>query len=316
MPMNDKTPSYAHWSNYWAGGALTSLPDDFRENYDGEVAEFWSSQFQSLPEQAEILDVCTGNGAVALLAAQWVLDHDLADWRISAVDAAHVDPAVIARYWPGQAQALARIRFIPDTPLESLELPDARIDLITSQYGLEYCDLEQAVPRLAALLTPGGRLAMLAHAMSSAMVETMEAERRDYAVIESLGFLQLLKRWSSGLLDAAAIRSGLQMTGRALSRDEAARSPLVAQVLQACRTLTPLSPGQLLAQKKNAGLYLEQLKAGQLRSEDMLRVNRQIGHTDEWLKRFASAGLELIKARDLRYRGDHHVGTARVWRKA
>lgn len=311
--MNDKTPGYAHWSSYWAGGALTSLPDDFRENYDGEVAEFWSAQFQSLPEQAEILDACTGNGAVALLAAQWALDHDQADWRISAVDAAHVDPAVIAPHWPGQAQALARIRFIPDTPLESLELPDASLDLVSSQYGLEYCDMALAVPRLAAALKPGGRLAMLAHAISSAMVETMEAERRDYAVIEALGFLRLLKRWSGGLLDANAIRSGLQMAGRALSRDPEARSPLVAQVLQACRTLIPLSPGQLLAQKKNAGVYLEQLKAGQLRTEDMLRVNRQIGQNDDWLRLFSAAGLDLHDSRELHYRGDHHVGTARVW---
>lgn len=313
--MTDSSSRFGHWSQYWAGGALTSLPDDFRENYDGELAAFWHAQFDQLPEQAAILDVCTGNGAVALLAAQWALDHERPDWRVSAVDAAHIDPAVIARHWPAQAPALAWVSFIPDTPLERLDLPAASIDLVTSQYGLEYCDLEQAVPRLAAVLKPGGRLAMLAHAMSSAMVATMAVERRDYAVIEALGFLQLLKRWSSGLLDANAIRSGLQMTGRALSRDETARSPLVVQVLQACRTLIPLSPGQLLAQKKNAGLYLEQLKAGQLRSEDMLRVNRQIGQSDDWLEWFESAGLELLEARDLRYQGDHHVGTARVWRK-
>jgi len=313
--MTDPSFQFGHWSQYWAGGALTSLPDDFRENYDGEVAAFWHAQFDRLPEQADILDVCTGNGAVALLAAQWALDHDRPDWRVTAVDAAHVDPAVIARHWPAQAQALAQVSFIPDTPLERLDLPAASVDLVSSQYGLEYCDMALAVPRLAAVLKPDGRLAMLAHAMSSAMVETMEAERRDYAVIEALGFLQLLKRWSSGLLDANAIRSGLQMTGRELSRDPGARSPLVAQVLQACRTLIPLSPGQLLAQKKNAGLYLEQLKAGQLRSEDMLRVNRQIGQSDDWLERFESAGLELLESREMRYQGDYHVGTARVWRK-
>lgn len=306
---------FEHWSQYWASGALTSLPDDFRENYDGEVAEFWAACFAAVPDRAEILDVCTGNGAVALLAARYALDHDKPDWRISAVDAAHVNPAVIARQWPGQADALARVRFFPDTPLESLDLPAASVDLVTSQYGLEYCEMGLAVPRLAAVLKPGGHLAMLAHAMSSAMVATMETERRDYAVIESLGFMQLLRRWSSGLLDAAAIRSGLQMTGRALSRDPDARSPLVAQVLQACRTLIPLSPGQLLAQKKNAGIYLEQLKAGQLRSEDMLRVNRRIGQSDDWLDLFSAAGLELRETLDLSYRGDHHVGVARVWLK-
>lgn len=313
--MIDKASRFGHWSQYWAGGALTSLPDDFRENYDGEVAEFWQAQFAQLPDQADLLDVCTGNGAVALLAAQWALDQGRTGWRVTAVDAAHIDPSGIARHWPAQTEALARVSFLSDTPLETLTLADESADLITSQYGLEYCDLAQAVPRLAAILKPGGRLAMLAHAMSSAMVETMQAERRDYATLESLGFFKLLKRWGSGLLDADAIRSGLQATGQTLSRDPQMRSPLVAQVLQACRTLIPLSPGQLLAQRKNAALYLEQLQAGQRRSEDMLRVNRQIGQGDEWLAVFESAGLELLDSRDLRYRGDHHVGTSRVWRK-
>ena len=314
--MMDNAAQFGHWSHYWAGGALTSLPDDFRENYDGEVAEFWATQFAELPQQADILDVCTGNGAVALLAAQWALDQGRTEWRVTAVDAAHIDPAVIARHWPAQTEALNRVSFLSDTPLERLDLTAESVDLITSQYGLEYCDLAQAVPRLAVILKPGGRLAMLAHAMSSAMVETMEAERRDYAALESLGFFKLLKRWGSGLLDAGAIRSGLQTVGRTLSRDRDMTSPLVVQVLQACRTLIPLSPGQLLAQKKNAALYLEQLQAGQLRSEDMLRVNHQIGQGDDWLAIFESAGLDLLEGRDLRYRDDHHVGTARVWRKA
>ena len=316
MPINDMTRSYDHWSKYSAGGALTSLPDDFRENYDGEVADFWQVQFQQLPQPAEILDVCTGNGAVALLAARWLIDQGRGDCAITAVDAARIDPAIIARHWPGQGPALARIRFVPETPLETLVLPNNHFDLIASQYGLEYCDLARAVPRLAALLKPGGRLAMLAHALSTAMVETMEAEQRDYALIESFGFLQLLRRWSSGLLDAAGIRAGWQATGRALTQDPAARSRLLAEVLQACRALLSLSPGQLLAQKQQAARYLDQLKAGQLRTVDMLRVNCQIGQNDDWLGLFSAAGLEIQETRDLRYRSDHHVGVARVWRKA
>lgn len=313
--MTEPSGPLGHWSQYWAGGALTSLPDDFRENYDGEVAEFWFGQFARLPDQANVVDVCTGNGAVALLASRWALDHGRNDVSIVAIDGAHVDPAVIARHWPGQAEALGRIRFIANTPLEVVGLAPDSIDLISSQYGLEYCDLDLAVPRLARALKSGAHLAMLAHVMSSAMVETMESERRDYAILEALGFLQMLKRWGDGLLDPAAIRNGLQNTGRALSRDPAMKSPLVAQVLQACSTLIPLSPGQLLAQKKNAALYRGQLKAGQLRSEDMLRVNRRIGLDEAWLEIFSSAGLELLESRDLSYQGDHQVGTARVWRK-
>ena len=60
--------SLAQWSDYWAAGNLTSLPSDFAHNYDGEIKAFWFKIFDDLPDKSAILDVCTGNGAVAYLA--------------------------------------------------------------------------------------------------------------------------------------------------------------------------------------------------------------------------------------------------------
>lgn len=314
--MTDTDRQFAHWSRYWAGGALTSLPEDFRENYDGELAQFWSARFAALPDQARLLDVCTGNGAVALLAARWAVENQRRDIEIVAVDAARVDPAVIARQWPGLAELLPMIAFQPETPLETLDVPAASVDLVCSQYGLEYCDLALAVPRLGQALKPGGELVMLAHDLSTDMVATMEAELADHAVLESLGFARLLKRWSGGLLDAQALRGGLLATFRQLSTPGgAAGGQLLGQVSQSCQALLAMSPGQLLAQKAQAAAYLEQIEAGRMRAEDMLRVNRQIGQDDAWLSLFDEAGLELLEVQPVRYRGQHHVGTARRWRK-
>ncbi|MGY6587401.1 MAG: class I SAM-dependent methyltransferase [Wenzhouxiangella sp.] len=313
--MTDTAQRFDHWSRYWANGALTSLPDDFRENYDGELVTFWFARFAELPHPAVVLDVCTGNGAVALLAARWASEQAESEISVIAVDAARLDPSAIARRWPSQAALLSRIEFRPETPLETLVMEPGSVDLICSQYGLEYCDLEQTIPRLADALKPGGELVMLAHDLTTAMVETMQAEQKEYALLESLGFIRLLKRWSDGLLDAEAIQAGLASTASALAEQPSTAGPLIAQVVQSCRALLGMPPGQLLAQKPQAAAYWSQLEAGRLRVEDMLRVNRQIGQGGQWLSLFDQAGLSLIETQPIRYQGRHHVGTARRWRK-
>ena len=59
-----------HWSEYWKTGVLTSLPSDFKENYDGELYEYWESVLLAQQTPLRVLDVCTGNGAVAILLTE------------------------------------------------------------------------------------------------------------------------------------------------------------------------------------------------------------------------------------------------------
>ena len=81
-----------HWSEYWSRGCLTSLPEDFAANYDGEIAEFWRNAFQSVPAGGSVIDLCTGNGAIALLAAEYATREEQ-DLSITAVDGATVNSA-------------------------------------------------------------------------------------------------------------------------------------------------------------------------------------------------------------------------------
>ncbi|HEY9119557.1 MAG TPA: hypothetical protein VIN33_07345, partial [Marinobacter sp.] len=57
--------------NYWRQGHLTSLPCGFSLNYDGEFLQFWHQQFALLGAGACVLDVCSGNGSIALLARDY-----------------------------------------------------------------------------------------------------------------------------------------------------------------------------------------------------------------------------------------------------
>ena len=52
-------------------GELTTL-NFFRDGYTGELARFWHDLVDPLPEAARVLDLATGNGAVALVVRERV----------------------------------------------------------------------------------------------------------------------------------------------------------------------------------------------------------------------------------------------------
>jgi hypothetical protein len=103
-----------------------------------------------------ILDLCTGNGAAALLAA-----GDGRAARIVAVDQADIDPpAFVSRH----ADLYARIEFKGGTDVEALPFPDGGFDAVVSQYGIEYSDLSRSLPGAVRMIAPGGRLRFVVHA--------------------------------------------------------------------------------------------------------------------------------------------------------
>ena len=147
----------AVWSRYWAGGALHSCGGSFDGNYSGEIREFWREAFAPLGAGARLLDIATGNGPIPKL----MLDlRPGVDVQCDAVDLASVAPA-----WPQSLPApdRARLRFHQGVQAERLPFADAGFDLVVSQYGLEYSDLETSVPELLRVLKPAGRVRLVVH---------------------------------------------------------------------------------------------------------------------------------------------------------
>lgn len=299
-----------HWSDYWASGQLTSLPEDFAANYDGEIATFWEQQFQPVPAGGKVLDLCTGNGAIALLAATYFMAQQR-DVAVTAVDAAKISPARMAERHPGLAQGIERVTFIDQSPVETLALPGGAFDLVTSQYGIEYCDWAAAAAQVARLLRPGGRLALVCHAASSDIVATMEREAGDYELLASLGLLKGMRRFLEGTLSFSRFRKLLQATHAALLPTyRATRAPLFAYVLKTVEGALRMDQAQLRARRMELAAVAHRLEQGQLRLADMLRVNRAIHAAPEWYRVFETAGLRLLDAQEILYRGKHRSGHA------
>jgi SAM-dependent methyltransferase len=161
-------PDGGIWSQYWRYDRIASCFDDAgRANYDDSIAGGWRAFFADLPKRACILDLCTGNGAAALIAAE-----DGRAARIVAVDQADIDPpAFVSRH----AELYAAIDFRGRTDVEALPFGDGGFDAVVSQYGVEYSDLAKSLPEAVRMLAPGGRIRLVVHAAEGVVAQNAKA---------------------------------------------------------------------------------------------------------------------------------------------
>ena len=149
------------WGRYWHFDRIASCFDGAGgTNYGEDIARGWRAFFRDLPAGTRILDLCTGNGAVPLIAVEAGRAEAKA-FEIVAVDQADIDPAA---YVPRHAGDFAKVRFVPATEVEALPFPDAGFGAVTSQYGIEYSNLERSLPEAARVVAPGGRMRLVVHA--------------------------------------------------------------------------------------------------------------------------------------------------------
>lgn len=160
-------PTFA-WDQYWRDGRLASCSGEGGINYHDAIAEGWRRFFSTLSDGARILDICTGNGAIARLASEAARARSL-KVSIDAVDAAMINP-------PGSAPGADVIRFSPRTPAEDLPFPDASFDVIVGQYAIEYTDVERSLAELNRVSRQAVSIRFVTHAAGSIVVQ--EAKRQ------------------------------------------------------------------------------------------------------------------------------------------
>ena len=150
------------WSRYWRTGTVHSCGIDFKGNYTGALAGFWERQFAQVPEDGLIVDLGTGNGAIPLLAKAFA-ESNARTFRLHGVDAADVAPASAA----DAGSRYDGIRFHPGTSMLSLPFADRSIDLVCSQFAIEYVAWNEACAEIARAIAPDGRLAYVMHTTDS-----------------------------------------------------------------------------------------------------------------------------------------------------
>jgi SAM-dependent methyltransferase len=140
------------WSRYWAretsGACLPGAPPAVQSVLIGA----WGELGRGLPAAAQVLDVAAGGGAVLKILLETANRPAL-----FGIDSASVSPAAAALGVRGGIDA------------SQLPFGDASFDVVTSQFGLEYCP-QAAWTEAARVLKPGGQLQLICHHRDSAAV--------------------------------------------------------------------------------------------------------------------------------------------------
>lgn len=297
-----------HWSSYWKSGSITSLPQDFQDNYDGEIGKFWDSQFESLNNDSIILDLCTGNGAIALLAQNFSLKFQKR-FNVTGVDAAQINPTAIVKNKPHLSELLDRVNFISNCRVEDINLTSESVDLITSQYGIEYCDWELVAERVYELLKPNGQFAFISHAQSTDIRKTMSEEQRQYMYLDELKVFTLVSNYYKKKKSFGLTLKKLQAAENKLQfAHKNTASQLYASVLQFLQYVLQLDKTRMSKEEKQIDSFCEQHVFAYKRLEDILNVSDKIANYPNWYQVFESAGLKLITSGEVLQGGLHKAG--------
>lgn len=305
-----------HWSEYWASGALTSLPQDFRVNYDGEVADFWHSVLVELNDGAKILDVCSGNLALPLLFSEYA-EQQAVNFSITAADLAKIDKSLVAKRFPKQASWIDEIELLQETAIEQISQHlSSSFDLISSQYGLEYCNLDLVADQLLQLLKPTGKLVFVSHAADTAILSLMRDEGEAFVQLQKSGVFETLGAFAAGSLKAAQFQKQLpKLLNQVNDLMQTKPNQLLQTIYRALQGLSRLSLGQLLRDKNAVGEFSRQHLLANLRTRDLLRVSEQIITEPDWYLIFEKKGLALQKHGQILYRNRHNAGHFYIFAK-
>ncbi len=306
--MNNNKSSQ-HWSHYWQAGQLTSLPQDFHKNYTGAIQQQWIQVFNGLNLNSRILDVCAGNCAISLLAASYSAQNKK-NFNITANDAADINGTSIHSRFPDESENLNMIQLISNCKVENINLDDNKFDLITSQYGIEYCNWEKAAQQVHRLLKINGSFVMIAHSGSTEIIKTMQIEKSDYEFLKTIEFFQCFDAYCSNLSSYNDFIKQLKLKQKvAINRFNLHPSELIKSLLLASDGIISMHRNLLESKKIELTKMQQQYNHAHQRLNDLFSVTQAIKENPNWYNVFAQCGLKLKEKKKVLQYGQYEAGT-------
>lgn len=298
-----------HWTQFWnTSKTLSSFSEGTAASgYESDVKAFWLEAVKDLPKKAKVLDVGTGNGALAVLLQEYS-QAKKKDFEVHAADVAEIDPVSIFKDEKAVLPLLKAIKFHSQTGMESLPFEDGELDMVVSQFAFEYADQKPALTELLRVLKPGGQLVMMSHHKKSALVKdsTQGVAVLENVLKETPLFIQadLLLRIAKQFLENASREAWLESQhGQATikttkwimeqlrkehSKDEQ-RVWVEDIIRRVARLMEGVTKGDVLARLQTLAMEYDSLLGHQLRLQDQL----QAALTEGDVKKIITAAKKL-----------------------
>jgi len=136
---------------------MTSLHARGGDFYDQEIFAFWDHHLER--DATHVIDLACGNGALSFLSDK-VLNNGQPRTRITGIDFANINPFKRLRKKKSDHK---KIEFIANTAIEKLPFDNHSVDMAISQWGLEYSDIDKAIPELGRVLKSKAKIALICH---------------------------------------------------------------------------------------------------------------------------------------------------------
>lgn len=164
MSRHDRQLSQQIWTEYWRSGRRGCLTDEAPPSAREHIAQLWRNWFLHQARGARILDLACGAGDVARIVLSAGGAADLA-FEIEGVDLAEIAGADDTT----SVNGATTMRLRGGIDLARLPFPDKGFDCAVSQFGIEYAEVETAIPEVARTVKRDGCGLFLLHHKASAI---------------------------------------------------------------------------------------------------------------------------------------------------
>lgn len=208
VPISMSNRDLDQWSSFWQQGFITTFGHSKPDNYDGVVREFWREKFLELPVGSSVLDIATGNGAIATIAAQIGLAYDK-NFFVAATDLARINPDIVST--DDIIQLRKSIEFHSDTPCEDQPFEDDFFDFVSSQFGFEYSDIQRTLQEVRRVLKTGGQFIAISHHIDSQLIKAAERELKIYKqALDELNIFGTVRQYFDTLGDLSGSKEEIR----------------------------------------------------------------------------------------------------------
>lgn len=215
------------WENYWQGDRMALCLDSDYFTYDEAVSRDWKLFFSAFEDGARLLDICTGNGAVGLLALEAAKEQGKS-FHVTGADRAEIDPA---KFVTSISEALSQITFDGGVDISNLPYADASFDGVSGQYALEYTNIPESLTEIARVLKPQARVRFLLHASEGTIAQGATRELSRIAEFRAAADIFGL---AGRAIDAALKQKKMPQPSRAVVEKTSQAEARFRTALQAC----------------------------------------------------------------------------------